>query len=70
MFELLVPAEKARLDKLKVDEKAYDLQLRPRLMAQTIEELQDAQVERVTPPGGWQNPTVGHDKPALATQAA
>jgi myo-inositol catabolism protein IolC len=45
MFELLVPAEKAQLDKLKGDKKAYDLQLRPRLMAQTIEELQDAQVE-------------------------
>jgi 5-dehydro-2-deoxygluconokinase len=36
MFELLVPAEKAQLDQLKGDKKAYDLQLRPRLMAQTI----------------------------------
>jgi|SRR5712692_252402 5-dehydro-2-deoxygluconokinase len=45
MFELLVPAEKAQLDKLKGDKKAYDLELRPRLMAQTIEQLQDAQVE-------------------------
>ena len=45
MFELLVPAEKAQLDQLKGDKKAYDLQLRPRLMAQTIEQLQDAQVE-------------------------
>ena len=45
MFELLVPAEKAQLDQLKGDKKAYDLQLRPQLMAQAIEELQDAQVE-------------------------
>jgi|SRR5271165_2386457 len=45
MFELLVPAEKAQLDRLKGDKKAYDLELRPRLMAQAIHELQDAQVE-------------------------
>jgi myo-inositol catabolism protein IolC len=45
MFELLVPAEKAQLDQLKGDKKAYDLELRPRLMAQAIQELQDAQVE-------------------------
>jgi myo-inositol catabolism protein IolC len=45
MFELLVPAEKAQLDRLKGDKKAYDLELRPRLMVQAIEELQDAQVE-------------------------
>jgi 5-dehydro-2-deoxygluconokinase len=45
MFELLVPAEKAQLDRLKGDKKAYDLELRPKLMVQTIEELQDAGVE-------------------------
>ena len=45
MFELLVPAEKAQLDRLKGDKKAYDLELRPRLMVQAIEELQDAGVE-------------------------
>ena len=45
MFELLVPAEKVQLDRLKGDRKAYDLELRPRLMAQTIQELQDAGVE-------------------------
>jgi myo-inositol catabolism protein IolC len=45
MFELLVPAEKAQLDQLKGDKKAYDLELRPRLMAQAISQLQDAQVE-------------------------
>jgi len=45
MFELLVPAEKAQLDQLKGDKKAYDLELRPRLMVQAIQELQDAEVE-------------------------
>jgi myo-inositol catabolism protein IolC len=45
MFELLVPAEKTQLDRLKGDRKTYDLELRPRLMAQTIQELQDAGVE-------------------------
>src|SRR6266481_2927341 len=45
MFELLVPAEKAQLDRFKGDKKAYDLELRPRLMTQTIQELQDAGVE-------------------------
>jgi myo-inositol catabolism protein IolC len=45
MFELLVPAEKSQLDQVKGDKKAYDLELRPRLMVQTILELQDAQVE-------------------------
>jgi len=45
MFELLVPPEKAQLDKVNGDKKAYDLEVRPRLMVQTIRELQDAQVE-------------------------
>ena len=45
MFELLVPAEKAQLDRVKGDKKAYDLELRPKLMVQTIQELQDAGVE-------------------------
>jgi 5-dehydro-2-deoxygluconokinase len=45
MFELLVPAEKSQLDRLHGDTKAYDVKLRPRLMVQAIEELQDAQVE-------------------------
>lgn len=45
MFELLVPAEKAQLDTLGGDKKAYDLQVRPRLMVRTIHELQDAGVE-------------------------
>jgi 5-dehydro-2-deoxygluconokinase len=45
MFELLVPAEKPQLDRLRGDTKAYDAELRPGLMVQAIEELQDAQVE-------------------------
>ena len=45
MFELLVPPEKSQLDHCKGDKKAYDLELRPRLMAETIVQLQDQQVE-------------------------
>ncbi len=45
MFELLVPAEKAQLEKVRGEKRAYDLEIRPRLMVQTIEELQDAHVE-------------------------
>jgi 5-dehydro-2-deoxygluconokinase len=45
MFELLVPAEPAQLQRLGNDKKAYDLQLRPALMVQAIHELQDAGVE-------------------------
>jgi myo-inositol catabolism protein IolC len=45
MFELLVPAEKAQLDKLRGDKKAYDLQLRPRLMVEAIREPQGAGVD-------------------------
>ena len=41
MFELLVPAERAQLDHLKGDKRAFDLKLRPLLMAQAIEQLQD-----------------------------
>lgn len=45
MFELLVPAEKEQLDRVKGDKKAYDVELRPGLMVGAIEELQDAGVE-------------------------
>ena len=45
MFELLVPAEKAQLERIKGDKKAYDLELRPKLMVQTIKQLQEAGVE-------------------------
>jgi myo-inositol catabolism protein IolC len=45
MFELLVPAEKSQLDRLNGDKTAYDVQLRPQLMVQAIEDLQNAGVE-------------------------
>ncbi|MGO8969408.1 MAG: 2-deoxy-5-keto-D-gluconate 6-phosphate aldolase domain-containing protein [Myxococcaceae bacterium] len=45
MFELLVPAEKAQLERLKGDRKAYDTEVRPGLMVRAIEELQTAGVE-------------------------
>ncbi|HLX44555.1 MAG TPA: DUF2090 domain-containing protein [Bryobacteraceae bacterium] len=45
MFELLVPPEQAELDRLDGDKKAYDLGLRPELMAEAIELLQNAGVE-------------------------
>jgi myo-inositol catabolism protein IolC len=45
MFELLVPAEKTQLDQVNGDKKAYDLEIRPGLMARAIEQLQDKGVE-------------------------
>jgi myo-inositol catabolism protein IolC len=45
MFELLVPAERAQLDSINGDRKAYDLEIRPRLMVKAIEQLQEAGVE-------------------------
>ena len=45
MFELLVPPEQRQVDGVGGDTKAYDLEVRPRLMVQAIQELQDAQVE-------------------------
>jgi 5-dehydro-2-deoxygluconokinase len=45
MFELLVPAEKAQLDRLGGDKKAYDRDVRPNLMIRAMETLQDAGVE-------------------------
>jgi myo-inositol catabolism protein IolC len=45
LFELLVPAEKAQLARFNGDQSAYDVQLRPALMIQAIEELQAANVE-------------------------
>ncbi len=45
MFELLVPASPMQLEQVEGDMNAYDLQLRPRLMMQTIQVLQDAGVE-------------------------
>jgi hypothetical protein len=40
---LLVPPEKEQLNQVKGDKRAYDSEPRPRLMVQTIQELQDAE---------------------------
>jgi myo-inositol catabolism protein IolC len=45
MFELLVPALKKQLEQFKGDKGAYDRELRPQLMVQAIQQLQDAHVE-------------------------
>jgi myo-inositol catabolism protein IolC len=45
MFEMLVPPEKKQLERLKGDKKAYDTELRPRLMVEAIQQLQDSGVE-------------------------
>jgi myo-inositol catabolism protein IolC len=45
MFELLVPATQAQIDRVQADKQTYDLQIRPALMLQTIRILQDAGVE-------------------------
>jgi myo-inositol catabolism protein IolC len=45
MFELLVPPERAQLERLDGSHAAYDRELRPRLMIDTIHALQDAGVE-------------------------
>jgi 5-dehydro-2-deoxygluconokinase len=45
LFELLVPPEKSQLDSVRGDKKAYDLELRPQLMVEAIQQLQDAHVE-------------------------
>jgi myo-inositol catabolism protein IolC len=45
MFEMLVPATPVQMEQVEGDTNAYDLQLRPRLMAEAIQELQDAGVE-------------------------
>jgi myo-inositol catabolism protein IolC len=37
MFELLVPAEKAQLERARGDKHVYDLEMRPQLMLQAIE---------------------------------
>jgi 5-dehydro-2-deoxygluconokinase len=45
LFELLTPPETAQLDRVNGDWDAYDRQLRPQLMVQAIEQLQDAEIE-------------------------
>jgi myo-inositol catabolism protein IolC len=45
LFELLVPAEPAQLDRVGGDRDRYDLEIRPELIVRTIAELQAASVE-------------------------
>ena len=45
LFELLVPAEEAQLDKVAGEESRYDLELRPELMRAAIAYIKDAGVE-------------------------
>ena len=45
MFELLVPPTKAQLEGFKGDLGTYDLELRPRLMVETIEQLRNSCVD-------------------------
>ena len=45
MFELLVPPEPAQLQKVGGDKKKFDLDLRPGLMVDAIQQLQDAGIE-------------------------
>jgi myo-inositol catabolism protein IolC len=45
LFELLVPASEAQLDKVDGDEQRYDRELRPDLMLEVIDDLQNGGVE-------------------------
>jgi myo-inositol catabolism protein IolC len=45
LFELLVPAEDAQLERVDGDSDRYDAELRPELMRRTLEELQELGVE-------------------------
>ena len=45
MFELLVPATQAQMDRAQGEQAAYDLRIRPELMLRVIRALQDAGVE-------------------------
>jgi myo-inositol catabolism protein IolC len=45
LFELLVPAEPAQLERFEGDEDRYDTELRPELMMEAILQLQNAGVE-------------------------
>jgi 5-dehydro-2-deoxygluconokinase len=45
MFELLVPATKAQLERLGGEKRRYENELRPKLMVQAVQQLQDAGVE-------------------------
>jgi len=45
MFELLVPPTPKQLDRCKGDKAVFDVEMRPKLMIQAIQELQDAGIE-------------------------
>ena len=45
LFELIVPATPAQLAKLDGSKQKYDLELRPKLMCESIKEIQDGDVE-------------------------
>jgi myo-inositol catabolism protein IolC len=45
MFELLVPATTAQMDRVQADKKAFDLHVRPELTLQAIDALQEAGIE-------------------------
>jgi myo-inositol catabolism protein IolC len=45
LFELLVPAEEAQLDRVGGDSDRYDAELRPGLMKQAIQDIQDYGIE-------------------------
>jgi myo-inositol catabolism protein IolC len=45
MFELLVPAEKTQLDRVKGDKKAFEVEVRPGLMVKAMHQLQDSGIE-------------------------
>ena len=60
LFELIVPATPAQLSKLGGSKEKYDQELRPKLMVDSIKEIQDAGVE----PAIWK--LEGVDKPESA----
>jgi myo-inositol catabolism protein IolC len=60
LFELIVPATATQMTKLGGSKEAYDLDLRPKLMVESLKEIQDAGVE----PAIWK--LEGVDKPESA----
>ena len=66
MFELLVPPLKAQLERVREDRGAYDRELRPQLMVQAIEQLQNAQVE----PDVWKIEGLDHTEDCIKVVAA
>lgn len=66
IFELLVPAEPTQLEQVGGDTTAYDVQLRPRLMVQAIQALQDAGVE----PDVWKVEGLDHPQDGVEVVSA